>query len=134
RLRREVPLISRVMHGEHDADPSIADVTGEKRAEIDGCERGVRVVRVKDDGIAPANPRNGGERRHAEACITTRIVRIVRARRAVEIRPVEILGVLDKIPLGADTRIVRTLRQSPEPCWFDAAADLDAERGTDWLD
>src|SRR5690242_19288976 len=127
-------LISRVMHTEDDAHPTVAHVAGEDRPQVDGRERGVPVVRVKDDRVGSGDAWNRGERGHAEACITTRVVGIVGARWAVEIWTVEVLRALDEVHFRTDARVVGAFGQAPKPRRLDSAADLDAERRADGLD
>src|SRR5437660_1312954 len=89
---------------------------------------------MEDDRLAARDPWNRGERRHAEERITTRIVRVIGAWRTVEIRAVEVLGILDEVHFRADARVVGALRQSPQSRRLDATADLDAEGRTNGLD
>ena len=113
RLRRKVALVARVMHRQDDAHPPVSHVPREERPQINGRQRRVPVVRMHNDGIRAGDAWNRGQRRHAEACITTRVVRIVRPGRTVEIGSIEIFGALDEIDFRSHARIVRTLREAP---------------------
>ena len=127
-------LISGVMHGKDDAHPPVAYVPGEQRPEINRRERRVPIVRVQNHGIGAGDARNGRQCRHAEACITTCVVGIIRAGWPVEIGPIKVLGAFDEIDFGSDARIIGTLREAPQPRRLDPAADLHPERGADGLD
>src|SRR5579872_5425989 len=92
------------------------------------------VVTVQDDRIGAGNAGNGREGRHGEAGITTRVIRIIAARRTIEIRPIEVLVALDEVDLGSDPRIVGPLREAPETRRLDTTANLYAEAGSNRLD